>query len=113
MIDRILRDYYGIGENGLALSGMDDAGEMSSWYVMAALGLYPISPADARYLVTVPIFDEIKWQLDHNKELVIRKPNPGRKLEEIVVNGKPIDGYFIPHELFVRGGEIEIITSEL
>ena len=113
VIDRILRDYYGIGENGLALSGMDDAGEMSSWYVMAALGLYPISPADARYLVTVPIFDEIKWQLDHNKELVIRKPNPGRKLEEIVVNGKPIDGYFIPHELFVRGGEIEIITSEL
>ncbi len=46
---------------GLTLSGMDDDGEMSS-YVFTALGLYTFSATDPEYLVTVPLFDEVKWK---------------------------------------------------
>ncbi len=88
MIDNILENFYGIGEHGLALSGMDDAGEMSSWYVFSALGLYPFSPADDTYIVTVPIFAEVRWKLDNGKELVIRKPNTGRAMSGITVEQK-------------------------
>jgi len=38
---------------------MDDAGEMSAWYVFNAIGLYPYSPADDTYIVTVPLFDKV------------------------------------------------------
>lgn len=112
VIDNILENYYGVEENGLALSGMDDAGEMSSWYVFAAMGLYPLSPADPEYLVTVPVFDEVDIRFGENSSLSIRKTSEGRKLKDIRVNGKTGDSYFIPHELFDQGGEIEIRTEE-
>lgn len=111
IIDNILENFYGIGESGLALSGMDDAGEMSSWYVFSALGLYPFSPADDEYIVTVPIFDEVRWTLDNGKELVIQKPGKGRNLTNIMVNEKEQGGYFVAHDLFRNGGEIKILTE--
>ncbi|QCR24686.1 GH92 family glycosyl hydrolase [Pontibacter sp. SGAir0037] len=112
MIDKILEELYGIGEHGLALCGMDDAGEMSSWYVFTALGLYPFSPADTEYIVTVPIFDEVRWKQENGKELVIKKPAPGRAMKNILVNGKSQNTYFVSHDLFRNGGEVSILTGE-
>lgn len=108
MIDTILNSLYGIGEHELALCGMDDAGEMSSWYVFTALGLYPFSPADTEYIVTVPLFDEVKWTLNNGKVLRVKNSSPDRKMKSIEMNGKKIDGYFVPHDLFINGGLVEI-----
>lgn len=111
IIDTILNSLYGIGEHGLALCGMDDAGEMSSWYVFAALGVYPFSPADDEYIVSVPLFDRAEWRLANGKLLTIIKKGKGRKMTAINVNGQPIQGYFIPQQLFKDGGNVEIITT--
>ncbi len=111
VIDNILNNYYGVGEQGLALVGMDDAGEMSSWYVFGALGFYPLSPADTEYLVTVPLFDEIKLNLKGSEELIIKKPNKGRVLKSTVVNGEANKEYFIPHTLLKNGGILEYKTE--
>lgn len=111
MIDTILNHLYGIGEDGLALCGMDDAGEMSAWYVFSALGLYTYSATDPEYLVTVPLFDEVKWKTSTGKILTITKPGKGRNLTTIKVNGKLNEGYFVPHDLFKNGGKIEIATK--
>ena len=110
IIDTILNTLYGIGDNGLALCGMDDAGEMSSWYVFNALGLYTFSATDPEYLVTVPLFDEVKWRTSNGKLLTISKPGRGRNLATIKVNGRENKGYFVPHDLFKQGGKIEILT---
>jgi len=112
IIDNILENMYGIGEHELALSGMDDAGEMSSWYVFSALGLYPFSPADDAYIVTVPLFEEVRWKQDNGKELVISKPEKGRAMHAILVDGKNLEGYFVSHNLFRNGGEVKIMTEE-
>lgn len=111
IIDTILNNLYGIGADGLALSGMDDAGEMSAWYVFSALGLYTFSATDPEYLVTAPLFDEVKWTTSKGKTLTIRKPGSGRAITAIKVNNKNIEGYFVPHELFEKGGNIEIVTK--
>ncbi|UCS91807.1 GH92 family glycosyl hydrolase [Echinicola marina] len=111
VLDKLLSDYFGIGEYGLAFSGMDDAGEMSSWYTWTAMGLYPLSPADTEYLVTVPVFDEVSWKVADGKSITIQNPAQGRKLRGIKVNGQALEGYFIPHELFKTGGKIELITE--
>ncbi|WP_040300768.1 hypothetical protein, partial [Arcticibacter svalbardensis] len=63
VIDTILNNLYGIGEQGLALCGMDDAGEMSA------------------------LFDEVKWKTSSGKVLTITKRGKGRVLISIKVNG--------------------------
>lgn len=111
IIDTILNSLYGIGDDGLALCGMDDAGEMSAWYVLSSLGLYTYSATDPAYLVTVPLFDEVKWKTNSGKILTLSKPGKGRALTGINVNGKPLNGYFVSHDLFKSGGEIQILTK--
>jgi predicted alpha-1,2-mannosidase len=109
ILDTIMSRFYGMGEYGLALSGMDDAGEMSSWYVFSALGLYPYSPADESYIVSVPIFDQVNLKLA-DKTLTIVKKNAGRKLTEITYDDKKLDGYFIPHHELIKGKKLVIVT---
>src|SRR5690606_3449877 len=111
LLDRIFERFYGAGEFGLALGGMDDAGEMSSWYVFSAGGIYPFSTTDANYLVTVPVFDEVKWHIKGKKPIVIRNPAAGRQLKGIQVNDKAMDGYFIHHKLFSEGAVINLETK--
>ena len=111
IINRLLEDFYGMGEYGLALCGMDDAGEMSSWYVFNAIGLYTYSPADAEYIVTVPIFDKIDIQLANNKNWTIVKQNTGDKIKEITCGTKKIDGYFISHEDLNKAQKLTITVE--
>jgi len=111
IIDKILNELYGIGSDGLALSGMDDAGEMSAWYVFSSLGLYPFSATDPTYIVTAPLFDEVKWKTSTGKVLTISKPGKGRGITDIKVDGKINQGYFISHDLFKNGGRVEIGTK--
>jgi predicted alpha-1,2-mannosidase len=111
ILDTILNNLYGIGKEGLALSGMDDAGEMSAWYVFSALGLYTFSATDPEYLVTVPLFDEVKWRTSNGKYITIKKPGKGRAITSIKVDGKLNQGYFVSHDLFKNGGTIDIATK--
>jgi len=111
IIDTILNHFYGLGNNGLALCGMDDAGELSSWYVFSAMGIYPFSATDDRYIVTVPLFDEIKWQLNNAKTFTIKKSGNSRKMIGILINNNISQGYFVSHDLFRTGGEMEVKTE--
>lgn len=110
ILDSIMNNFYGIGKHGLALPGMDDAGEMSSWYVFTALGLYPYSAADAKYIVTVPLFNKITWKTSTGELEIVHKGD-GRKLNAIRVNGEAIKGYFVPQSVFQNEKRIEIETK--
>jgi predicted alpha-1,2-mannosidase len=110
-LDEIMAKFYNTGEKGLAFSGMDDAGEMSAWYVFGAAGLYPLSAADARYVVTVPLFDEVRWTMPDGKVLTVKKSGASRDLKSIRVNDAPNAGYFVPHQLFRTGGQVEVVTK--
>ena len=110
IIDELLHNYYGVGSEGLALSGMDDAGEMSAWYVFAAAGLYPLSPADNKYLVSLPIFDKVKWNLGE-KSLEISKKGTSRKLKNIELNKLPVTTYFLSQEQLIAGGKLILDTK--
>lgn len=110
LLNRIMSDFYGTGMNGLALSGMDDAGEMSAWYVFNAMGFYPFSPADDHYLVSVPLFDEVSLTVGGNT-LRIQKENDGVKIKEILLDGKSIEDWKLPHSALKSGMNLEIRTE--
>jgi predicted alpha-1,2-mannosidase len=110
ILDTIMDRFYGMGAEGLALCGMDDAGEMSSWYVFNAIGIYPYSPADEDYIVSVPIFDEVNMKLNGRTFTIVRK-NSGKKITDISYDNRKIEGYFVPHHELVKGRKLVITTG--
>jgi predicted alpha-1,2-mannosidase len=113
LLDAIMERFYGMEKEGLTLCGMDDAGEMSSWYVFSAIGLYPYSPANEDYIVSVPLFDEVRMKLDRGNTLTIRKQNSGKRITGITYNNRKVDGYFIPHHELAKGKQLVIKTASV
>ena len=110
LLNQIMDTLYGMEESGNALCGMDDAGEMSAWYVFNAMGLYTYSPANPEYIVTVPLFDKVELQLNDTTCTISRK-NQGEKITAITYDCKIMDGYFISHDQLKQGKELVIVTE--
>ncbi|MFV0378490.1 MAG: GH92 family glycosyl hydrolase [Mangrovibacterium sp.] len=110
LLDSLMSHFYGMGEHGLALCGMDDAGEMSAWYVLTAVGLYTYSPADPDYLVSVPLFDKTALTLGNNVCSVV-KEGTGQKITQICYDGMKINGYFISHNELMKGKTLKIMVD--
>ncbi|MCS3796290.1 GH92 family glycosyl hydrolase [Niastella sp. OAS944] len=109
VVRNILGEEYSDGPGGL--SGNDDAGQMSAWYVFAALGLYPLDPVSGEHLLCSPIFDNITMQLPDNKKLqiVCKKQSAGDiYIKQVKLNGKPYPKNFITYADIMKGGMLEI-----
>lgn len=110
ILDSIMNHFYDMGKDRLAYAGMDDAGEMSSWYVFNAIGLYTFSPADPEYIISVPIFDKVEFNLGETIFTIIKK-NSGKKITGITYGDKKIDGYFISYKELKKGKKLVITTK--
>lgn len=111
VLDSIMNHYYDMGKDKLAYSGMDDAGEMSSWFVFNAIGLYTYSPADPSYIVSVPLFDKVTFTMGDGTQFSVRKEGNGKKITNITYNGKKLNGWFIDHSALQKGKELKIKTQ--
>jgi predicted alpha-1,2-mannosidase len=109
LLNIIMERFYGMSD-GRTLCGMDDAGEMSSWYVFNAIGLYPYSPADPDYIITVPFFDEVRMQLGGQAVTITRGAGDPR-ITEIIYDGEKLQGWFITHDKLLRGKTLHIKTA--
>jgi predicted alpha-1,2-mannosidase len=110
ILDSIMNRFYDMGIEKLAYSVMDDACEMSAWYVFNAIGLYTYSPVDPEYIITVPLFDKVQFSLSDNIQFIISKEGVGKKISNITYGGKKIEGWFISHDLLKDGKELRINT---
>ena len=111
LLNQIMSRFYGMGESGLALSGMDDAGEMSSWYVFNAMGFYPYSPADPNYLVSVPLFDKVVLSLHPGSPFTIVKQNHGEKITSLSADGQNLKDYVLTHQQLETGKQLTVVTQ--
>lgn len=100
-VHRILRDHYHSGPGGFP--GDEDNGEMSAWYVLSAIGLFPFCPGKAEYRLIHPLFDRITLALPNDRTLTIRGyPREGEAVAET-------DGAdTVAHERILAGGELAI-----
>jgi predicted alpha-1,2-mannosidase len=106
-VSRILAEEYGEGAGGL--SGNDDAGQMSAWYVFAALGFYPVDPVSGNYQLTSPLFKQATISFRNGKKLIItaiKKNKNSIYISKISLNGKPFTQNQIKHQLLVQGGKL-------
>jgi predicted alpha-1,2-mannosidase len=111
ILTKLLSDYFGMGPEGLALAGMDDYGSLTGWYVLNAMGIYPYSPTDPEFIVSVPIFDKIEMQLDGGKKFTIVKKGAGKNIDRITIGGKPLKGWFVQYDDMRQGKELVIHTK--
>lgn len=110
-LNEIMDRFYDMGKDKLAYAGMDDAGGMSAWYVLNALGLFTYSPADPEYLASVPLFKEASFKLGE-KPFKIKREGNGTRIEKITVGDKVLDGYFVPDSLLRAGDTLTIYTDK-
>lgn len=110
VLDTLMNHFYDMGKDRLAYCGMDDAGEMSSWFVFNAIGLYTYSPADPSYLISVPLFDKVVFTLGDGTTFSIAKEGTGKKITGITYGGKKVNGWFIEHSALQKGKELKINT---
>ena len=87
------------------LSGNDDCGQMSAWYVFSSLGFYPVCPGSGEYALGAPAFEKIVLHLDNGRDLTItRSDSPSWSCS---LNGKKLRKPFIRHSDIVRGGLLD------
>ncbi len=107
-VDRILKEMYSIQPDGL--SGNEDCGQMSSWYVLSSMGLYQIAPGNPYYEFGRPIMDQATLKLENGKQFTIKCINNSAEnlyIQDIMLNGKRIDQHYISHETIMAGGTLE------
>lgn len=107
LVTQIMNDEYSADLGGL--SGNDDAGQMSAWYVFAALGFYPVCPSVPQYVISGPHFDKITIDLDNGKTLTITAKGASSGLnyiQKITLNGKDYTNNFFNHFDITNGGTI-------
>jgi predicted alpha-1,2-mannosidase len=102
------------GTDAFGLVGNEDCGQMSAWYVLASIGIYPLCPGDNKYQITSPVFDKIVIQLDKDyyngrKFTIIAHNNSPENIyiKSIKLNGKKLDRWWITHSEIVNGGLLE------
>jgi predicted alpha-1,2-mannosidase len=112
-VSEILSEEYSDGPGGL--SGNDDAGQMSAWYIFAAIGFYPLDPVSGNYQLTTPQFGNIRIQLDNERQFEIgcyKASSTSKYIEKVLWNGKRYDRNFITHAMIQQGGKLEFFLKD-
>ncbi|KZB85956.1 GH92 family glycosyl hydrolase [Amycolatopsis regifaucium] len=115
IVREVLRRLYVGGDLGQGYPGDEDNGEMSAWYVFAALGFYPLAMGSPEYAIGAPLFTKATVHLENGKDLVITAP--GNTDRTVYVHGLTIDGHphessTLPHSLLAEGAVLEFTMGE-
>jgi len=114
LVRQILRDMYGSDASGNGYAGMDDQGATSSWYVLSAMGFYPVDPSSPDYIIGSPLFDAAKLRMGNGKLLeVIARNNSeaNRYIQSATLNGKPWTKPWFSHKDIANGGRFEFVMG--
>ena len=91
------------------LCGNDDCGQMSAWYMLSAMGFYPVDPVSAEYVFGAPQLPKMTLHLADGKTFTIIAENLSKEhkyVDSITLNGEPYTKKTISHEDIVKGGTL-------
>ena len=111
-VHEILTRLYNDSPAGLC--GNEDCGQMSAWYVLNAMGFYPLNPVSCQYETAVPLFPRITVHLPSGKNFVIESQGyqPGKyEVKRVLLNGKKLRGTSFTHEELLCGGTLTFVIQ--
>lgn len=111
----ILDNLYTSKPDGLC--GNDDCGQMSAWYVMSAIGLYPVTPGSDIFVFSAPVFRDIAINLENGNRFVIKSSCKGdidrcKYISSATLNGEPYTKSYIHFSDILKGGELEFTLTD-
>ncbi len=108
----IMDTQYNTTPNGL--SGNEDCGQMSAWYALSSIGLYPMNPASTEYEIGSPIFDKATLTVLDNKTFTIEAENVSDKniyIQSATLNGELFSQSSISHKTIWQGGTLHFVMG--
>jgi predicted alpha-1,2-mannosidase len=115
-VRRILANAYHDDVNGIC--GNDDVGQMSAWYILGAIGFYPVCPGDGVYILSSPLFPKATLNLDKRyykgaRFTITARNHSSRNgyIQSARLNGKPLRRAWIRHSEIAAGGQLEYVMS--
>lgn len=105
--DSIMRYFYQPTPDGLI--GNEDCGQMSAWYVLSAMGFYPVNPADGIFVFGSPQMDKASISLENGRKFIIEcinRSDENRFIQQVSLNGVPYKYSFIRYSDIMAGGKL-------
>ena len=93
------------------LAGNDDAGQMSAWYMFAAMGFYPVCPGTPYYMLASPSFSSVTLCPQGGRPFTIKAEGASGKniyIQRAMLNGQPYTKNYLDHADIVEGGTLEL-----
>ena len=112
MVNKILNDMYYSSPTGIV--GNEDCGQMSSWYVLSAIGLFDINPGDPYYVIQTPLVNKASLILENGNSFSIKKTgieNDEIYIAKVELNGKVMDRNYLHIDEIMKGGELVVYTT--
>ena len=112
LIDRVFEEQYRVDPDGL--SGNEDCGQMSAWFVMNAMGIYQVCPGEPVYSIGRPLFETASFNLPGGKRFTVTAKNFSKEnkyIKSATLNGKPLEKPFFTHDELANGGELVLEMS--
>ena len=106
-VHQILTTLYKNEPDGV--SGNEDCGQMSAWYVLSSLGFYSVTPGNNEYIIGTPLFDKATINLENGKTFTIVANNISKEnkyIKSVSLNGKNHPKTFINHQDIINGGTL-------
>lgn len=112
LVRKICAEQYSATPDGL--SGNEDVGQMSAWYILSSMGFYQVEPAGGRYWFGTPLFDKVVLNLAGGKTFSIVAENnsdTNRYIQRIYLNGRPYTHPYIDYKDIMAGGELRLVMG--
>jgi putative alpha-1,2-mannosidase len=90
-------------------AGDEDTGSMAAWYVMSAMGFFPLCPGKAEYVVGKSLFPAMTVRLPGNKTLRIVNGTPDSTSQRAELNGRKLDSSTLSHADVMAGGQLHFV----
>ncbi len=113
LLRKVMKEMYHDNIDGL--SGNEDVGQMSAWYILSSLGLYQVEPAGGKFVFGSPIFDKAKINVGNGKIFSITTKNNSavnKYIQSVRLNGKPYTYSYIMFKDIQKGGNLEFIMGD-
>ncbi|MBP3256556.1 MAG: GH92 family glycosyl hydrolase [Bacteroidales bacterium] len=112
LVRELLEEMYSTGPDGVC--GNEDCGQMSAWYVLSSLGLYPACPGTGEYILAAPLFKKATLALGNGKALTILADKPSYPyISKVTLNGKPVERNYLTYEEIMGGGTLAFCLSNI
>jgi predicted alpha-1,2-mannosidase len=98
------------------LVGNEDVGQMSAWYILAAMGIHPVCPGSTRMEITSPLFSSVQIKVRNGKTFSIVANNNSPTniyIQSALLNGKLYSKCYIEYEDIVKGGRLELTMGDI